>query len=123
MSSTAADLYDTAGDAGPRLMCAGCGQIEVGVYEPVCPECRKSLEQAGILQPQDQRQVIPYHGGRRSNDTMTWRDATELEKEQAARIAELEALLKDIGDYAHDNSTGPAVPDALWTIRGMAYDG
>ena len=64
MSSTVADLYDPAdvafkpGDAGPRLMCAGCGQIEVGAYEPVCPECRRSLEQAGILKPQDQRQQI-----------------------------------------------------------------
>ena len=57
MSSTVATLYDPAdvafkpGDAGPRPMCAGCGQIEVGTYEPVCPECRKSLEQAGILKP------------------------------------------------------------------------
>ena len=34
-------------------LCAG-----VGAYEPVCPECRKSLEQAGILKPQDQRQQI-----------------------------------------------------------------
>ena len=64
MSSTVATLYDPAdvafkpGDAGPRPMCAGCGQIEVGTYEPVCPECRKSLEQAGILKPQDQRQQI-----------------------------------------------------------------
>lgn len=48
---------------------------------------------------------------------------TALELEQAERIAELEARLKKIGDYAHDNSTGPAVPDALWTIREMAYDG
>lgn len=50
MSSTVADLYDPAdvafkpGDAGPRPVCAGCGQIEVGAYEPVCPECRKPLE-------------------------------------------------------------------------------
>ena len=44
---------------GARLKkCAGCGQIEVGAYEPVCPECRKSLEQAGILKTQDQRQQI-----------------------------------------------------------------
>ena len=59
-----ATLYDPAdvafkpGDAGPRLMCAACGKREVGTYEPVRPECRKSLEQAGILQPQDQRQQI-----------------------------------------------------------------
>ena len=26
-------------------------------YEPVCPECRKSLEQAGILKPNDQQRV------------------------------------------------------------------
>ena len=38
-------------DAQPRLMCAACGKREVGTYEPVCPECRKSLEQAGILKP------------------------------------------------------------------------
>ena len=29
--------------------------------------------------------------------------------------------LQDIGDYAHDHSTGPAVPDALWEVRSMAY--
>ena len=45
-------------DAQPRLMCAACEKQEVGTYEPVCPECRKSLEQAGILKPQDQRQQI-----------------------------------------------------------------
>ena len=67
--------------------------------------------------------VIPYSGGRKCTDTRAWRDATDLEMAQAERIAALEARLKDIGDYAHDHSTGPAVPDALWTIREMAYDG
>lgn len=28
--------------------------------------------------------------------------------------------LKAIHDYAHDNSAGPAVPDALWEVRNMA---
>ena len=58
MNATLYDPSDVAFGAQPRLVCAGCGQIEVGVYEPVCPECRKSLEQAGILKPQDQRQQI-----------------------------------------------------------------
>ena len=70
MSSTVADLYDDdldafesdledarmqadsdwdENDAGPYPMCAGCGQIEV------CPECRQSLEQAGILKPKEPR--------------------------------------------------------------------
>ena len=34
----------------------------------------------------------------------------------------LNEALKEIGDYAHDRSTGPVVPDALWEIRSMAYD-
>jgi hypothetical protein len=55
------------------------------------------------------------------------------------RIAELEAhiaavdgwrkdadaayeTLAAIGDYAHARSTGPAVPDALWEVRRMAYE-
>ena len=42
--------------------------------------------------------------------------------EMQHRIAELEAVLLDIGNYAHDRSTGPAVPDDLWEIRRMAYD-
>ena len=68
------------------------------------------------------------------------KSCTEGVRELAARVAELEAdaralsdavaeidrlnrLLTSIGDYAHDHSTGPAVPDALWEIRRMAYEG
>ena len=40
----------------------------------------------------------------------------------ADRIAELEAALRQIGDMAHDASTGPAVPDTLWDIRCEAYE-
>lgn len=38
------------------------------------------------------------------------------------RVDSLVAALNEIGDYAHDCSTGPAVPDALWEIRRMAYE-
>ena len=51
MNATLYDPSDVAFGAQPRLMCAACGKREVGIYEPVCPECRKSLEQAGILKP------------------------------------------------------------------------
>lgn len=37
-------------------------------------------------------------------------------------ISRLNKALEAIGDYAHDKSTGPAVPDALWEVRSMAYD-
>lgn len=32
-----------------------------------------------------------------------------------------ERLLKDIGDFAHERSTGPALQDDLWEVRRMAY--
>ena len=43
-------------------------------------------------------------------------------REQDERIIHLEGLLKDIGDFAHDRSTGPALPDDLWEVRRMAYE-
>ena len=44
------------------------------------------------------------------------------EDAKSQRIDELERLLVEIGDYAHDKSTGPAV-DGYWAIRSLAYDG
>ena len=38
------------------------------------------------------------------------------------RAIQLEKQLRDIGDFAHDRSTGPAVQDDLWEVRRMAYD-
>ena len=37
------------------------------------------------------------------------------------KFAVYEDLLIEIGDFAHNESTGPSVPDALWKIREMAY--
>lgn len=48
-----------------------------------------------------------------------WRDFGEGMHQRAMRA---EAALRAIGDFAHDKSTGPAVPDALWEVRSMAYD-
>lgn len=42
--------------------------------------------------------------------------------ERRERAAALEDRLREIGDFAHDHSTGPAVPDALWEVRAMAYE-
>ena len=41
--------------------------------------------------------------------------------DQRERIEELEQALSEIASFAHDNSTGPAIPDAFWSIRDMAY--
>ena len=46
--------------------------------------------------------VIPYHNGRRENDSRLWRDATDLELEQAARIEELEHHIEELEGRADD---------------------
>ena len=50
-------------------------------------------------------------------------DVRALAETNAATVDRLHDRLRQIGDRAHDASTGPAVPDVLWEIRGMAYDG
>lgn len=36
---------------GPRMVCIGCESTEVGMYELLCPPCRKVLEHLGIVDP------------------------------------------------------------------------
>jgi hypothetical protein len=53
------------------------------------------------------------------------RDFDCYERQIAAQAAEIERyqkVLGDIGDKAHDLSTGPEVWDGYWDIRRMAYD-
>jgi hypothetical protein len=45
----------------------------------------------------------------------------ELLREEFAQKSDALATLREIGDFAHDRSTGPAVEDALWEVRNMAY--
>lgn len=47
----------------------------------------------------------------------------ENEHPFAQALERANAALEAIGDYAHDNSTGPAVWDPLWEVRRMAYEG
>ena len=60
-----------------------------------------------------------------TEERTAWRVAAEnaeaaLEEAQTQLDSAWETLA-EIGDFAHDKSTGPAVPDDLWEIRSMAY--
>jgi len=56
-------------------------------------------------------------------DVMAWGNmGWNRAQEKEARVAELENRLRDIGDIAHTQSTGPAEPDWLWHIRELAYE-
>lgn len=59
----------------------------------------------------------------KQRDQQYGRAEVAIEERDAAnaRAGAAEEMLRQIGDYAHDKSTGPAVPDALWEIREMAY--
>jgi len=49
-------------------------------------------------------------------------DALLTEQDRLIReLIKANEVIARIGDYAHDHSTGPSVPDALWKIRNMAY--
>lgn len=50
-------------------------------------------------------------------DFREWESPSErIEREHQ----EMAAALRQIHDFAHDRSTGPAVPDSLWEVRSMA---
>lgn len=49
-------------------------------------------------------------------------DVAQLLDKAADALTARDELLRQIGDKAHDLSTGPAVEDGYWTIREMAYE-
>lgn len=119
----------------PRADNPGCQAVGAPVERPVRPwGTRLDLD----------AQPVGYD--RRQGDILRWREpqvgplydqaaldaAVAAERAESARLRHLLNLarddyntaaqrLQDIGDYAHDHSTGPAVPDALWEVRSMAY--
>ncbi len=46
----------------------------------------------------------------------------EIMEKMEAHIEFLEQELKEIGDMAHDASSGPVGDDVYWDIRCKAYD-
>jgi hypothetical protein len=54
--------------------------------------------------------VVPYSGGRMHTDTNSWRDATDLELHQQARIAQLEEGLSALLDVAYQCDSWESFP-------------
>lgn len=52
---------------------------------------------------------------RRVEEFFKWALAAGNERDDMSEV------LQDIGNFAHERSTGPAVPDDLWEVRRMAY--
>ncbi|MFA6125491.1 hypothetical protein [Sphingomonas sp.] len=46
----------------------------------------------------------------------------ELLRDEFAQKQDALATLRAIAEYSHERSTGPAVEDALWEVRRMAYE-
>ena len=58
--------------------------------------------------------VIPYPDGRKEHNTRFWRDATDLELEQAARIEELEK--REWVDLTKEEVDSWELPDSPTTV-------
>lgn len=64
--------------------------------------------------------IAPYLQG--AYEQGRWEQGCIEQDRTASRVDELESCLRDIAEIAHDASTGPAIPDTLWEIRGIAYE-
>lgn len=80
-------------------------------YQDYCPEMDDEEDRAAMAQ------IDAALEHTTPGCTLTQRD------ELCAEVDRLVGLLQEIGDIAHEHSTGPAVPDAYWEIRAMAYAG
>ena len=67
-------------------------------------------------------QVVPYSGGRMHTDTNSWRDATDLELQQQARIDQLEKAFSDLIEIASECDSWESFPykalDNAWDALG-----
>lgn len=99
-----------------QVRCEGCGYL-VSEREHLGCKSEKTLKDLERLTTErDNAEKREYEVLGRANAL-----EAELKATQARLVAAL-ATLRDIGDFAHDRSTGPAVEDALWEVRRMAYE-
>lgn len=72
-----------------------------------------------------QVEIEGYIGEVPATVTMSLEKQTELEErveELEGQLEDIKEVLEEIEEYARVNSTGPALPDALWEVRRMAFD-
>lgn len=43
---------------GPRVVCAACGEVEIGIFSPICDECA-GVVFAGIPSPKTPEPIVP----------------------------------------------------------------
>jgi hypothetical protein len=51
-----------------------------------------------------------------------WIARADQQRADAQEVERLNGVLRAIGDFAHDHSSGPTVPDDMWEVRRMAYE-
>ena len=113
-----------------QVRCEGCGYL-VSEREHLGCKSEKTLKDLERLTTErDNAEKREYEVLGRANALEAELKATQarlvasdkLLREEFAQRQDALATLRDIGDFAHDRSTGPAVEDALWEVRRMAYE-
>lgn len=111
-----------------QVRCEGCGYL-VSEREHLGCKSEKTLKDLERLTTErDNAEKREYEVLGRANALEAELKATqarlvasdELLREEFAQRQDALATLRDISDFAHDRSTGPAVEDALWEVRRMA---
>lgn len=113
-----------------QVRCEGCGYL-VSEREHLGCKSEKTLKDLERLTTErDNAEKREYEVLGRANALEAELKATQarlvasdkLLREEFAQRQDALATLRDIGDFAQDRSTGPAVEDALWEVRRMAYE-
>ena len=107
-----------------------CAELEYAVDDMQKHACQMARERDEMIVERNNAEKREYEVLGRANAleaelraTQARLDASdELLREEFERRQVAYATLKDIGDFAHDRSTGPAVEDDLWEVRRMAYE-
>lgn len=111
-----------------QVRCEGCGYL-VSEREHLGCKSEKTLKDLERLTTErDNAEKREYEVLGRANALEAELKATQarlvasdkLLREEFAQRQDALATLRDIGDFAQDRSTGPAVEDALWEVRRMA---
>jgi len=107
-----------------------CDEVEYQVDDMQKHACQMARERDEMMVERNNAERREYEVLSRANAleaelkaTQARLDASdELLREEFAQRQDALATLREIGDFAHDRSTGPAVEDALWEVRRMAYE-
>jgi hypothetical protein len=102
--------------------CPSCGVLYV-THPGLIPTCRELMDaRAEVVKFKEEVVRLCLIYNKMENDNKDAAAEVLRLREENDRLSHYESLVIEIGNFAHDISTGPAIPDDLWEVRRMAYE-